>query len=147
MALFSTSRKPSQATRSLARQMSRIFPGSAYMTRGKKSIGSIAESAANMGEKRVAMLMERHGNPERVAFVGVGDSGWDWLPEEMRILSYEILEKKPLKTVRIGDRKISSLFLCGDAESENEMAIDNGKMRVLSEGREIFRMAFKLTEV
>ncbi|MFB2622311.1 Brix domain-containing protein [Methanothermobacter marburgensis] len=63
--LLTTSRKPSQRTRSFSQRLSRIM-GWRYVNRGKMSIRDVLIEASGP----VALVSERHGNPSRITFLG-----------------------------------------------------------------------------
>jgi len=63
--LLTTSRRPSQRTRSFSQRLSRIM-GWRYVNRGKMSIRDVLIEASGP----VAVVSERHGNPSRITFLG-----------------------------------------------------------------------------
>jgi|GEM_PF-6237237 len=68
MMLITTSRKPGQLTRSVARSLADAL-GAGYLNRGKAGVQSVLGEADEMGADKVLFVWERHGNPSRlVAF-------------------------------------------------------------------------------
>jgi hypothetical protein len=63
-----TSRKPSPATRRLARALATFFGGEVE-NRGKRSIPETVERASAKGYSRVALVYESHGNPCEIALL------------------------------------------------------------------------------
>lgn len=60
--LITTSRKPSQRTRTFCRGLERVFK-SRCLNRGKMSLRDVFLKASEMGTNRVAVISERDGNP------------------------------------------------------------------------------------
>lgn len=88
--LISTSRKPSQRTRSFCNSLSRAlnFP---YVNRGKMSLRELAIKTMDMEENSTILIYEKHGNPNELIFLN---------SEVKKILSLDIstsLNKDRLK--------------------------------------------------
>ena len=134
MILISTSRKPSQNTRRLARQISMALPHSKYITRGKKSVDSLCSEAAREGYSKVALIFESHGNPYKLSFIKNSGDEWDWLLDELKIKSFKIENKirKQFNSIII-DKKLKDIFMPGDEESDNHMEIKNNKLIIKSD--------------
>ncbi len=84
----STSRKPSQKTRSLARWLERLFGGESE-NRGKRSVREIAARMEAKGFKRAVFVYEKHGNPFSLNFLDAEDG---WLYPEIVISGFEVLK-------------------------------------------------------
>jgi U3 small nucleolar ribonucleoprotein protein IMP4 len=65
--LITTSRKPSQRTRSFGRALERVLP-SLYLNRGKMSLREVFLKAKEIGSDSVMVISERDGNPSRLEF-------------------------------------------------------------------------------
>jgi len=78
---ITTSRKPSDSTRVIARNIS-SFLNSTYENRGKKSIEDIVSRARLLGFRRVMLISESKGNPNKLSFISI-DKGWDWMSPEL----------------------------------------------------------------
>ncbi|MBI4360370.1 hypothetical protein HY572_01205 [Candidatus Micrarchaeota archaeon] len=79
MMLVTTSRKPGQLTRSVARTLAKAF-GAEYLNRGKAGMDSVLGHAETLGISHVLFVWEKNGNPARlVAFDG------DWIEPEIKI--------------------------------------------------------------
>lgn len=76
-----TSRKPTQHTRSLARAFA-AFLGATCENRGKKSVNDVAARASKLGHSRFVIISEQHGNPSKMSFAEVGVE-WQWLDPEI----------------------------------------------------------------
>lgn len=74
MIFVSTSRKPSQETRRLARWLA-LLAGGETENRGKRSVGEVAARAAVRGFSRVLFIYEKHGTPRELVFFDE-DKGW-----------------------------------------------------------------------
>lgn len=65
MLLLTTSRKPGQLTRSVARTLADAL-GAAYLNRGKAGVDTVLAEADSAGANKVLFLWERNGNPSRL---------------------------------------------------------------------------------
>ncbi len=65
MMLVTTSRKPGQLTRAMARTVADAL-GAAYLNRGKAGVDAVMAQAEKAGAKRVLFIWERKGNPSRM---------------------------------------------------------------------------------
>ncbi|MBR9707648.1 MAG: hypothetical protein GOV15_04395 [Candidatus Diapherotrites archaeon] len=77
--LLTTSRKPSNRTRTFSKEFSRFLPDGVYVSRGKLSIEGVIEKARDLGKQRVAVIFERFGNPSKILFISVTEDSWDRL--------------------------------------------------------------------
>ena len=66
--LLTTSRKPSQRTRSFLRDLVRVIPWSFHFTRGTCSLNDLADELASLGINRMLIIHEKKGNPSLVKF-------------------------------------------------------------------------------
>jgi U3 small nucleolar ribonucleoprotein protein IMP4 len=66
--LITTSRKPSQRTRSFCKSLVRVL-NSSYINRGKMSIRDVLIKSSELGYDRVALVSEMKGNPNRIDFL------------------------------------------------------------------------------
>jgi len=73
MMMITTSRKPSQQTRAIARTLADAL-GAGYLNRGKSGVGSVLAEAEKAGAGKILFVWERHGNPSRMV-------GFDMHPE------------------------------------------------------------------
>ncbi|MBM3229798.1 hypothetical protein FJZ26_05175 [Candidatus Parvarchaeota archaeon] len=92
--LISTSRKPVQISRRLAKCLAAIIPDSAYSTRGKSSIHQLAHKAGLGGHSRLLIIEDSRGNPSCLRFAKViaGKSGHDfeWLEQAVAVKSVKL---------------------------------------------------------
>ncbi len=70
--LITTSRKPSQRTRTFCRGLERVL-NSRYVNRGKMSLRDIFLMAIEMGANRVVVISEKDGNPNGMEVYGNGE--------------------------------------------------------------------------
>ncbi|MGB9577076.1 MAG: hypothetical protein ACP5O3_01430 [Candidatus Micrarchaeia archaeon] len=89
-----TSRKPSQLTRRLARWLELLLAAE-YENRGKKSFDEVRERARTLGLKKILFVYERNGNPDRIA---VWDA--DWREPEIRLRSVVFPPKSRVEVPR-----------------------------------------------
>lgn len=66
--VLTTSRKPSQRTRSFVRDLVRVIPWSFHFTRGSCSLNDLADELAVLGINRMLILHEKKGNPSLIKF-------------------------------------------------------------------------------
>ncbi len=101
----STSRKPTQKTRILAKWLARLFGGE-HENRGKRSVSDIASRMHEKGFKRAIFVYEKHGNPYSLNFLDVEDG---WLFPEVLISGFEVFkgEKKRIGAVTSAQAKDS----------------------------------------
>ena len=79
--LVTTSRKPSQNTRTTARFLARLIDAK-YFSRGKASFDVLVSEAEKSGFKRVLVVGEDHGNVGSLSFWQEG-----WLEPEVKVKS------------------------------------------------------------
>ncbi|MFY9638351.1 MAG: ribosomal biogenesis protein [Methanobacterium sp.] len=65
--LITTSRKPSQRTRSFCKSLVRVL-NSSYINRGKMSIREVLIKSSELGYDKIALISEIKGNPSRIDF-------------------------------------------------------------------------------
>ncbi|MGB7968566.1 MAG: ribosomal biogenesis protein [Methanobacterium sp.] len=66
--LVTTSRKPSQRTRSFCKSIVRVL-NSSYINRGKMSIRDVLIKSSELGYDEIAVISEMKGNPSRIDFL------------------------------------------------------------------------------
>lgn len=120
---ITTSRKPAAATRVLAGNLASLLNGD-YENRGKKSIDEVVERARFLGYRRVMMIGETKGNPNRLSFIRIGRS-WEWLnPEVMFSMPTSQLKERirPLgKDVELisSNKEVGPLFEIPEPTTDN----------------------------
>jgi U3 small nucleolar ribonucleoprotein protein IMP4 len=65
--LITTSRKPSQRTRSFCKSLVRVL-NSSYTNRGKMSLRDVLIKSSEMGYDKTAVISQMKGNPSRIDF-------------------------------------------------------------------------------
>jgi len=103
--LVTTSRKPSQRTRSFSQRLSRIM-GWRYINRGKMSLRDVLIEARGP----VAVVSERHGNPARITFLDErgGERGYILFNPSFEMKKPELADK----AVRVSSCPPGSEGLC-----------------------------------
>ncbi|MHA1639430.1 MAG: Brix domain-containing protein [Candidatus Heimdallarchaeota archaeon] len=66
--VITTSRKPSQRTRSFVRDLVRVIPWSFHFTRGSCSLNDLAAELTSLGINRLMIIHEKKGNPSLAKF-------------------------------------------------------------------------------
>ncbi len=61
--LVTTSHRPSQRARSLAKELAQVLPGGVRVNRGKRSLQDLYYDARSVGASRVLVVATRKGNP------------------------------------------------------------------------------------
>jgi len=72
--VITTSRKPSQRTRSFIRDLVRVIPWSFHFTRGSCSLRDLAAELASLGINRLMIIHEKKGNPSLAKFYKLVDN-------------------------------------------------------------------------
>ncbi|NPA47781.1 MAG: ribosomal biogenesis protein [Thermococci archaeon] len=79
MMLITTSHRPTRRTRSFGHDLERVFPGSLYMTRGKKTIKQLLMEAYDRNYSRLLVINVWKGNPLKLTFIRVDPEEWGYL--------------------------------------------------------------------
>jgi len=81
--VISTSRKPSQRTRSLCKELQIILPSALYIQRGKSNFEELLKNSEQVEARLLLLIGERDGNPGRLDLYSVEKA-------EDSVLSFEI---------------------------------------------------------
>jgi len=79
MMLITTSHRPTRRTRSFGHDLERVFPGSLYLTRGKKTLHDLLVEAYDRNYERLLIVNVWKGNPLKLTFVRVDPEEWGYL--------------------------------------------------------------------
>ncbi len=136
MIYVTTSRKPSQATRRLAKWLALLFGGESE-NRGKRGVGEVVERASRKGFLRVLFIYEAKGNPSKLVFF---DEEKGWLEPEIIIVGANI---PVVKGARLpGRARMVAVDKGGKVVEEllGSKAIEEGEdfVEVKASAREIF---------
>lgn len=141
--LVTTSRKPSQNTRTIARLLARLL-GSIYFSRGKASFDVLVSEAEKSGFKRVLVIGEDHGNVGSLSFWQDG-----WLEPEVNVKSVFLGTKNRVARVSKVDSqdefgvKLKQLFALDEMEEgTTRMVLNRESVIFFEEGRKV--LEFKL---
>ncbi|MEM2106866.1 MAG: Brix domain-containing protein [Candidatus Bathyarchaeia archaeon] len=66
MITITTGRNPTQSTRRLCKELSRVIPDSRRLVRGKRSLNQIIDEMKASGSDRLMLIQRRFGNPHRI---------------------------------------------------------------------------------
>lgn len=102
--LLTTSRHPSQRTRTFCNELARLIPKCIRVNRGKMSLDNLAEKALENNIARVLIIEEWHGNPGKMALFKVLESGLSWFPPKMIIRSLTLqreIKRSQVKTTKV----------------------------------------------
>ncbi len=92
--VIGTTRKPSQRIRSFAKELVRVIPRAARLTRGKQSLIEFCEEARSQGASRVILIGGYHGNPGRLIFLQYSQDEWLFQPPLIFTKSVILLRQK-----------------------------------------------------
>ncbi|KYC52600.1 MAG: putative Brix domain-containing ribosomal biogenesis protein [Candidatus Methanofastidiosum methylothiophilum] len=79
MMLISTSRRPSNRTRSFVKELLGVIPLSFQVSRGKKSVEELKDIAILKGCRRLMIIESKDGNPSALSFMHVDKKDWKWI--------------------------------------------------------------------
>jgi len=131
MALFvTTSRKPSQLTRRVARFLGRVL--GKYENRGKHGLAEVASRADAAGYSRLLLVYERKGNPAELSFY---EDNWLEPLVLIRGLKEGGVKKKGKGYSVQGPAWARKLF--GEGEGENVLIVEKDRLWFEFNGRKI----------
>ena len=99
--LISTSRKPSQKTRTFCKNFSHAF-GYDYTNRGKSSLRDLLIKAKQLGHDRLVLVYQIKGNPSKLTFYDLEAN------EKLELLVSVIHAPFPTARRRPGSRRLPS---------------------------------------
>jgi len=114
--VLTTSRKPSQRTRSFIRDLVRVIPWSFHFTRGSCSLNDLANELAVLGINRLLIVHEKKGNPSLIKFYKL-DEG-KLLERDYRIRIKGISLARELRRVRTVFTADSKLQVINQSQSD-----------------------------
>ncbi len=129
MILITTTRRPSQRTRSFVRDLYHVIPNAIRRNRGKMSLEDVNEVALKLGAERVLVVGTKRGNPSSLYFFRP-------TPMAMRPLSLIYLRGVTLRREIIKKRAPPPRGLCISCESE-----------MLLELAKVFSLSLKAKEI
>ena len=74
--LITTSRQPSRRTRTLAKELNRVIPGSIKLNRGKMSFNKLKEYMIQKGFSKLMIIETRKGNPSILQLLTLSEKGF-----------------------------------------------------------------------
>ncbi len=128
MILITTSRDPSQRTRTFIRDLSHVIPRAVRVNRGKKSLDDLRVEALRHGLSRVLVVTERKGNPGGLRFYEVSVATITPTAAHVVLegvtLRRELYGKKPERVSRVLDLAVA--YQEGEEHSEYASALASG---------------------
>ncbi len=121
MILITTTRRPSQRTRSFVRDLYHVIPGAIRRNRGKASLEDLNELALKLGAERVLIVSTKGGNPSSLYF-------FKPTPLAIRPISLIDLKEITLRREMTKRRALPSKDLCISHKSKSLLEL----ARVLS---------------
>jgi len=104
--LITTSRKPSQRTRSFCQKLKRAL-GYPYINRGKMNIQETLQKTREHKESTLAIVSEKHGNPSKITFYNTKGEQIGYITINVTIP--KTLETEPTKNIKGAIEKIKPL--------------------------------------
>ncbi len=134
MMLISTSRRPSNRTRSFVKELLGVIPLSFHITRGKKSVEELKDIAVLKGCRRLMIVESKDGNPSALSFMYVDKDNWKWigviditvsLRREMNLHFDESSIEEDMPFFIKGEKDeefefIKDMFYCNEYEEESD---------------------------
>ncbi|MHA1220962.1 MAG: Brix domain-containing protein [Candidatus Heimdallarchaeota archaeon] len=111
--VLTTSRKPSQRTRSFVRDLVRVIPWSFHFTRGSCSLNVLADELSSLGINRLMVVHEKKGNPSLLKFYKLVDDDLEARDYRVRIKGISLgRELKRGRSVFTKESKFSVVNYC-----------------------------------
>lgn len=113
--LLTTSRNPTNRTRTLCNDLTRILPSGLRVNRGKMSNEQLAEKAFEEGAERILLVERGQGESGVIRFCNVGPSGLFFIPPGIHISDIRL--RRDFKTPsRV--KTVTGVTITGPATSE-----------------------------
>lgn len=78
--MITTSREPTPAMRTLAKDLHKVIPNSLHITRGKMNIEKLAETMLELGALKLLLITRWEGNPGKIEFYQIQNSKLKLIP-------------------------------------------------------------------
>ncbi len=149
---ITTSRKPSNSTKILASNIS-SFLNSKYEPRGKKSIEEVIDRARKLGFRRIMVVSEQKGNPNKLAFIDAGkNSRWIFpfiivsVPTEYITKRIRQVRKEVELSADKGCERIARLFDIPSSQTDDVSKIHISKSKIEFSYKEA-RLSFNIKDL
>jgi U3 small nucleolar ribonucleoprotein protein IMP4 len=131
--LITTSRKPSQRTRTFARSLERVL-NAKYINRGKMSLRDVLIKSSQLNFNRIIIISEMKGNPSRIEILNSNGDSLISLNVMVSITSFSGKIEKDKLSIRceIEELKkdiipILGIFAAAERSTSNLIVIKNGR--------------------
>jgi U3 small nucleolar ribonucleoprotein protein IMP4 len=134
--LITTSRKPSQRTRTFARSLERVL-NAKYINRGKMSLRDVLIKLNNLNFNRIIIISEMKGNPSRMEVLNSSGDSLISLNVTVSItsLSGRIEKDKLCIRCEMEELKKDIIPILGIFAEDNERSISNSNLLWIKTGR------------
>lgn len=108
--LITTSRRPSRRTRTFAKELNMVLPGSIRLNRGKASLYEIKNTMIKKGLNKLLIIDTRKGNPSRINFLTLSLEGFNKnMVIHIEGLILQMDKKQKIKLVDILDIEMKNI--------------------------------------
>lgn len=128
---ITTSRKPSELTRRVAKNIAHLI--GLYENRGKKSVKEVVSRADDLGYSRIMVISEAKGGPSSLTFIS-NENEWEWLDPEVLIKVHgevPVIGRTSRKPVYIGPEKYSHLFDFQDPGTDDVVEVEMSDKQII----------------
>ncbi len=123
--LITTSRKPDDFGRRIARILSHIIPDSKRINRGRHSFQTLFDTAESMGYDRVIIVRTKFGHSAILDFYKLGEGG-TYEKEELMLYFWDVIDHKIYGWNRIpGGAPISTSKQVEEVDKEVALALQD----------------------
>ncbi len=116
MIVVTTSRSPSQRTRSFVKELVAVIPGAHRFTRGKYTISELGYVASRIGAGYVWVVYEKRGNPSAIKVYSVDVLSPSMLLEHRLVLLHgvSLSRERGVPLIRIGCLSVDTSMCISD---------------------------------
>ncbi|MEW6294935.1 MAG: hypothetical protein AB1467_01410 [Candidatus Diapherotrites archaeon] len=145
--IATTSRKASRRTISLAKELNNSIPSARYVSRGKRSIEQLGQSALQEGKQFLLIVVEEYGNPSEIRIIKIHEKQWGYFAtlkislQKLRKESSKFKSKIELLNISVESPQLKKLVeelgIHSGKSSHFTLSEKNSVMDFLKEGKSI----------
>ncbi|MBI5036701.1 hypothetical protein HZC09_05150 [Candidatus Micrarchaeota archaeon] len=143
MMLLTTSRKPCQNTRAIARALAKLL-GVHYANRGKSSFDKVAEWAERKALKEILFVWDAHGNPSKIVVYDLEEGAWVELELHIKGANFPRIPFRrqgcKIKAEDAFGRKAAKLF--SHSSGPNTILLSSDGLKGFSEDKLVLELKF-----
>jgi U3 small nucleolar ribonucleoprotein protein IMP4 len=114
--LLTSSRRPTEAIRTLCKDLANVLPQAVRVNRGKMSLDGVAENAIELEADRVIIVNQWHGGPGKINFFHAASTGLKPVPPIMVVAGVKFRRE-----FKEGTRRIKSSIITVEPEDSSEL--------------------------